>query len=110
MSTLASVIESAANAFAKEIIAAVKGATLQEMLTLQGGVAPRRGRPPTPKPDRKPGRPPKATTAKKAAKAQAKKRRKIAWPKCKHRGCKKNAWRRGKGYCGEHYKAKKGKK
>ena len=104
MSQLASVIEKAADAFAREIIAAVKAATLRELLAMQGGAAPaatggkRSGRPPKAKPGRKPGRPVKAA-AKKSAK-------KIKWPKCKHRGCKRNAWARGKGFCGEHAKKK----
>jgi predicted NBD/HSP70 family sugar kinase len=93
MSQLASVIEKAADAFAKGIITAVKAASLQELLALSGG-APRRG-----------GRPPKTVVV---AKAKARKRtKKIKWPKCKHRGCKRNAWARGNGMCGEHYKASK---
>jgi hypothetical protein len=92
MSTLASTIEKAANAFALSIVSAVQAASLQELLALSGGAPKRRGRPP------------KAVGASKA-KAKAKKRAKIKWPKCKHPGCKKNAWRRGKGYCGEHFKA-----
>jgi len=85
MSQLASVIEKAADAFAREIIAAVKGATLQELLAMQGGAAAaptpkrgrpakveaparRRGRPPKAKPGRKPGRPAKATAKKATAK------------------------------------------
>jgi hypothetical protein len=93
MSTLASTIEKAANAFALSIVSAVQAASLQELLALSGG-ASRRG-----------GRPPKAVGA---SKAKARKRtKKIKWPKCKHRGCKRNAWRRGKGFCGEHYKAVK---
>jgi hypothetical protein len=116
MSTLVSTIEKAADAFAKEIIVAVKAATLQELLAMQGGVAPtvtgakRRGRPPKAKPGRKPGRPAKAKAkkvAKKAAKVRVGRRAKIKWPKCKHRGCKRNAWARGKGFCGEHFKALK---
>jgi len=97
MPQLASVIEKAANVFARSIIAAVKAATLQELLALEGG-APRRG-----------GRPPKAVGASKA-KPKAKRRAKIKWPKCKHRGCKKNAWSRGKGFCGEHAKVAKAAK
>ena len=131
MSQLASAIEKAADAFAKEIIAAVKAATLQELLAMQGGVesaptpkrgrpakveapARRRGRPSKAKPGRKPGRPAKVKdkkVAKKAPKVRARKKTKIKWPKCKHRGCKRNAWARGKGFCGEHFKASKaGKK
>ena len=99
MSQLASVIEKAADAFAKEIIAAVKAATLQELLALEGGAVPARRR----------DRPSKTVGASKA-KAKAKKRAKIKWPKCKHRGCTKNAWARGKGFCGEHFKASKAEK
>ena len=68
MSNLQSAIENAANAFAKEIIAAVKGSTLQELLAMQGEAltapAKRRGRPPKAKPGRKPGRPAKTIKAK----------------------------------------------
>lgn len=112
MSQLASVIEKAADAFAREIIAAVKASTLQELLAMQGVAAPaatgakRRGRPPKVKPGRKPGRPPKTIAKKATAKKLTKKAaKKIKWPKCKHKGCTKNAWAWGKGYCGEHAKA-----
>jgi len=88
MSTLTTVIEKAAREFAQTIIGAVKESSLQELLALQG-VAPRRGRQPQ---------------------AKAKARKKIKWPKCKASGCKKNAWARGKGYCGEHAKTAKAKK
>ncbi|MCK9463733.1 MAG: hypothetical protein M0R80_29285 [Proteobacteria bacterium] len=99
MSQLASTIEKAAHAFAQSILAAVKEASLQELLALQGEL-PKRGRPAkVAKPlGRKPGRPPKAS-AKKTAK-------KIKWPTCKRKGCTKNAWARGKGFCGEHAKKK----
>ena len=40
MSQLASVIEKAADVFAREIIAAVKTATLQELLAVQGAAEP----------------------------------------------------------------------
>jgi len=127
MSQLASVIEKAAAAFAREIIAAVKAATLQELLAMQGVAKPaatgakRRGRPPKAKPGRKPGRPPKAVVkkatakkpgrkparkiAKKAAKTSANKKRSINYPKCSVPGCGKNRYARGNGMCGEHYKA-----
>ena len=126
MSTLASIIEKAADAFAREIIAAVKAATLQELLAMQGGVEavpmPKRGRPPKAKPSRKPGRPPKAklgrkpgrpakATAKKIAKktaiTSANKKRSIHYPKCSVPGCGKNRYARGNGMCGEHCKASK---
>jgi len=65
MFSLQSSIEIAANTFAKEIIAAVKGATLQELLAMRevAEAAPgrKRGRPPKAKPGRKPGRPARAT-------------------------------------------------
>ena len=68
MSQLASVIEKAADAFAREIIAAVKGSTLQELLAMRevAAAAPgrKRGRPPKVKPGRKAGRPAKATATK----------------------------------------------
>ena len=97
MPQLESAIEKAANAFAREIIAAVKGATLQELLALSGDAPGRRGRPH------------KSAVAVKD-KVKARRRAKINWPKCKHRGCKKNAWSRGKGFCGEHAKVAKAAK
>ena len=58
-------ISEAAGSFALEIIEAVKSATLQELIALQQGDAPKKpGRKPGPKPGRKPGRPPKAAAAK----------------------------------------------
>jgi hypothetical protein len=96
MPALESVIEKTAEAFARSIIAAVKGSSLQELLALSGGAPKRRGRPPKVKRGRKPGRPAKAR----------KRAKKIRWPKCKYPGCKRNAWAQGKGYCGEHAKKK----
>jgi hypothetical protein len=102
MSNLQSAIEKAANDFAREILAAVKSSSLQELLAIHEVAAA--------VPGVRRGRPPKAAakkTTKKAVRAPAKKKRQIAWPKCKHRGCKKNAWRRGNGFCGAHFKASK---
>jgi hypothetical protein len=127
MSQLESVIEKAATAFALSIIAAVKGASLQKLLALEGGAAPivtaakRRGRPPKAKPGRKPGRPAKAAArviaktpgwkpTKKTAKAPTRKKRKINYPKCSVPGCGKNRYARGNGMCGKHFKASKAKK
>jgi len=137
MSNLHATIEKAATTFARSIIAAVKGSTLQELLAIrgstEGAAAPkRRGRPPKAKPGRKPGRPPKVTTkvkttvkktAKKAAKKIAKKaapkagqtsaktsankKRSINYPKCSVPGCCKNRYAKGNGMCGEHFKASK---
>ena len=82
--SLEQAIKQAADAFAMEIVEAVKGSSLNELLALTGGAAPkRRGRKPGPKPKtgRKPGRPPKTAKkkpgpkpkiAKKAAKKAAK--------------------------------------
>ncbi len=63
-SNLETSISTAAEAFALEVVEAVKEATLQELIALQAGEAPKRpgrkpGRKPGPKPGRKPGRPPK---------------------------------------------------
>ena len=92
MPTLTTTIEQSARAFALSIVTAVKAASLQELLALSDGAPERRGRPP-----------------KAASKARARRKAKIKWPKCKHRGCKRNAWARGKGYCGDHAKAAKAK-
>ena len=134
MSNLQSAIERAADAFAREIIGAVKGATLQELLAMRdvAVAAPgrKRGRPPKAKPGRKPGRPAKVAAKKtakktvkkafkqavkkaakkqikKAVKAPAKKKRKINFPKCSVPGCGKNRYARGNGMCGDHFKASK---
>jgi hypothetical protein len=113
MSQLASVIEKAADAFAREIIEAVKGSSLQELLALSGGTARKPGRPPKAKPGRKPGRPAKATAAKatakkiakKTVKTSANKKRSINFPKCSVPGCGKNRYAKGNGMCGAHFKA-----
>ena len=128
MTQLASIIEKAANAFALSIIAAVKGATLQELLAMQGGAAPgrKRGRPPKAKPGRKPGRPAKVAArvtakkpdrkpakraakkiAKKATMTSANKKRSANYPKCSVPGCGKNRYAKGNGMCGAHFKASK---
>jgi len=102
-SKLEKAIAEAAQGFALQVIEAVKGATLQELIALQEGTAPkRRGR----KPGRKPGPKPKAAAKKKAAaKAPAKKKRVVKnYPKCAYPGCSKNRFPRGKGFCGEHWK------
>jgi len=110
-------VREAVGNFVGVIIDAVKASTLQELLELTDGAptarkpGKRRGRPPGRSTSRrKLGRPAKAATKRAggtAATAPAKKRAKIAWPKCKHPGCEKNAWRRGDGYCGDHFKAKR---
>lgn len=83
-------ISEAANAFALEIIEAVKNSTLQELIVLQGAdEASRNFR-----------KPPKAASG---AKAVATRKRRN-YPKCAFPGCEKNIFTRGKGFCGEHFK------
>ena len=112
-SNLEKAVSEAAAKFALEIVEAVKGATLQELIALQGEVKPkRRGRKPGPKPKKKPGpKPGKKKTAQKATKkavavkAPAKKKRVVKnYPKCAYPKCNKNRFPRGKGFCGEHWK------
>jgi hypothetical protein len=91
MINLQSAIENAARDLAHTILTAVKGASLQELLALQDGTAPKRGR--------------SAKAAKKTAKVPAKKKRKINYPKCSVPGCGKNRYARGNGMCGTHFKA-----
>jgi len=98
-------VAKAAKRFALEILAAVKGSSLQELMALSQGGAPageKKG-----KPGRKPGV--KAAKAVKAVKAPAaakprKKRVVKNYPKCAFEGCGKNRFPRGKGYCGDHWK------
>jgi len=114
--SLEAAIAKAAGKFAMEIVEAVKGASLQEMIALQGGDGKkRRGRKPGPKPKAKkkpgpkpkakrgPGRPKKKVVAKK--KVAVKKKRVVKnYPKCAYPRCNKNRFPRGKGFCGEHWK------
>jgi hypothetical protein len=97
MSSIHTAIESATTRFVAAILEAIQSATLTELLALQAN---------TTAPARR-DRPPKVA---KTVKAPARKRAKMTWPKCKEPGCKKNAWRRGHGYCGEHAKAHVGRK
>ena len=104
-SNLEGAIEKAASEFSKVIIAAVKSATLQELMALQAaGVGASKAR-------RKPGRPRglKIAKAKKVAKkatAAAPKKKRVVknYPKCAYPGCEKNRFPRGKGYCGDHWR------
>ena len=106
---LESDIEQAANKFALQIVEAVKGATLQELIELRSASAPERsrlGRPRIVRPveeeeivRRKPGRPPK----KKKVVKVAQKRKRTNFPKCAHPDCNKNRFSRGQGYCGYHW-------
>ena len=124
--TLEQAIGSAAEKFALEIVEAVKGASLQELMALQGEKPKRRGRKPGPKPKArkkpgpKPGRPKKKVAKKKVAKKKVvkkkvakkpatkktatKKRVARNYPKCAYPGCGKNRFPRGEGFCGEHWR------
>jgi hypothetical protein len=90
-------IEEAAASFAVQIVEAVKNATLQELMGLQGEAAlaadrPRRGRKPGQKPDVE-------------KKVDGRRNRIVKnYPKCAYPKCNKNRFPRGKGFCGEHYR------
>ena len=119
--SLENAIAKAAQSFAMEIVEAVKGASLQELIALQGDKPKRRGRKPGPKPKakakakpkKKPGRPKKAAAKrgpgrpkkKVVAKKAVKKKRVVKnYPKCAYPRCNKNRFPRGKGFCGDHWR------
>ena len=119
-SNLETAVAQAAAVFAAQIIDAVRGATLQELMALQGeGVKKHRGRKPGSK--NKPvaaapvanKRGPKAgkktkpvpKTAKAEAKPKAKKRVMKNYPKCAYPKCAKNRFPKGEGFCGEHWRS-----
>lgn len=83
-------ISEAANSFALEIIEAVKNATLQELIAMQGSEVPRKTR--------------SATKRAAASKSTAAPKKKRNYPKCAFPSCEKNKFARGKGFCGEHWK------
>ena len=111
-SALEKQIEEAANEFALKIVEAIKGATLQELMALQGAegvvtapAAPvkRRGRKPGPKPKVKAET--EEVTATVEKKIDRRKNRVVKnYPKCAYPGCNNNRFPRGKGFCGEHYR------
>lgn len=93
-------IDKVASDFASEIIAAVKTATLQELLSLQGRSL--RGKPgPKPGSRKKAGRGRAATAI---VKKTRKKRVVKNYPKCAYPKCGKNRFPRGKGFCGDHWR------
>lgn len=102
-------IQIGADAFALWIVNAVKGATLQELIQMQGGTDKpdgrrKPGRKPGPKPGAKKAKP--AAAKKPAAKKVVKKKRVVKnYPKCAYPGCNKNRFVRGKGFCGDHWRA-----
>ncbi len=95
-STIKKQIEEAAISFALQVVEAVKSATLEELIALQGGgsspaVTGKRGRKPS-----------KAATPKKV---DGRKNRIVKnYPKCAYPKCQKNRFPRGKGFCGEHWR------
>ncbi len=111
-------IAQASESFALKVVEAVKGATLQELIALQGDGAPQKPGPkprkkpgpkprkkPGPKPRKKPGPKPKSALEKVVKKAAAKKKRVVKnYPKCAFPRCNKNRFVRGKGFCGDHWR------
>ncbi|MDJ0763703.1 MAG: hypothetical protein QNJ97_12030 [Myxococcota bacterium] len=102
-------IEQAATTFALEIVSAIKGATLQELIALQSEETPavsvterRPAKTPLRRPGPKPGPKPKAAS-RRATRTPRKKR--TSYPKCAFTGCTKNRFPRGEGFCGEHWRA-----
>jgi hypothetical protein len=81
MPNLNATIEALASEFARNILQALRGASLSDLTEIGSGPSPSR-RLPAPKAGKK-GRTPR-----------------LGWPKCKT--CGKNAHPRGKGYCWEH--------
>ena len=121
--TLQKTIEEAANAFALQIVEAVKNATLQELISMQAdNVAKKAGRPRNTESENTPATKTVRAKTTRASKAPSKKQtrrptralrkpagRKVAkatrnYPKCAYPGCNKNRFARGKGFCGEHWK------
>lgn len=83
----------AARQFALQVVEVVKASTLQELLKLEGNASPH------PQPGRKPA-------AAKEATAPASKLKKLKnYPKCAYPKCNKNRFVRGKGFCGDHWRA-----
>lgn len=91
--TLEQVILEAARQFAIQVVEVVKSSTLQELLHLQGEARSRsrRGRPLAAEKDA-------TTTATKVKKFKN-------YPKCAYPKCNKNRFVRGKGFCGDHWRA-----
>ena len=103
--TLEKTIEKAAAEFAGQIISAVKTATLQDLIVLQGGRAGRAKPGPKPGSRRKPGRKPRAKTAAKSTATKTRKKRVVKnYPKCAFPRCNNNRFPRGKGFCGDHWR------
>ena len=92
--SLESTIARIVSEFTTEIVNAVLQASFFELTVLTAA-----------KPKAKP-KPQVRAKPKAKVKPRAKAKKKFKWPKCKHKGCKKNSWRRGKGFCGEHAKRK----
>ena len=102
---LENTIQQAANDFALKIVDAVKGATVQDLISLQSGESVKK---PGRKSSRKPGPKKKGGTGVKKVSAKAspvrKKRVVKNYPKCAFPGCENNRFVRGKGFCGAHWR------
>lgn len=89
-SKLESSISEAAGNFVDRIVDAVKQATLQELIGMKGAVIPSVS---------KSGK----TAAQASDEASPRKKRVHNYPKCAYKGCNKNRFARGEGFCGEHW-------
>jgi len=94
---LQQVIDKAATRFATDVMEAIRGVPLSELLATRPDAAPVAAK--------KRGRPAKKMTVKLAKKIAAKlPKAKRGYPKCSVSGCKNTMWARGEGMCGMHFK------
>jgi hypothetical protein len=96
-------IEQAVENFASNIVGAVRGATVQELVVLQSGEtikSPGRG------PGRRPASKIVAQVEVSTDKVAPEKKKRVVrnYPKCAYPRCRRNRFVRGKGYCGKHWK------
>ena len=102
-SSLETQIEQAASAFALQIVEAIKGATLQELIALQeGGLTQNGGK----RRGKKPGPKQKAGEEETGEKKVDRRKNRVVknYPKCAYPGCTNNRFPRGKGFCGQHWR------
>lgn len=88
--SLEQTIAEAAQIFAAQVIDAVKGATVQELIAMHGATST----------STQSGRRPEMSDPSAAAPVKKVKN----YPKCAYPGCNKNRFVRGKGFCGEHWR------
>ena len=96
-------IEQAVDNFASNIVGAVRGATIEELMVLQSGETLK-------SPGKGPGRRPAAKTVEQAEvstdKVTPEKKKRVVknYPTCAYPRCRRNRFVRGKGFCGKHWK------